>query len=109
MQLIQQLWQDETGVMSSAELILISTLLLIGSIVGLTTLRDQIVQEFGDMGLAVGEINQSYTVAPVDLGGGFTAAGSSFEDLADFCQEPDVAGQPPACISVTIPASEEAN
>lgn len=109
MQLLKQLWLDDHGVMSSAELILISTLLLIGSIVGLTTLRDQVVQEFGDMGMAVAEINQSYTVDPVDLGGGVTAPGSSFEDLSDFCQEPDVAGQPPACISVTIPATEESN
>jgi len=106
MHLLRKLWRDEAGVMSSAELILISTLLLLGSIVGLTTMRDQVVQEFGDLGLAVGHLNQSYSVDPIDVDG-FTAAGSSFVDLSDFCEGPDLANEPPACISVTIAPSEE--
>ena len=116
MKLLNALWRDEAGVMNSAELILISTLLIIGSIVGLATFRDQVVQEFGDLGLAVGNINQSYSYDDVEVeitidgtDYTFTAAGSNYADLADFCEEAPVAGQPPACISVTLTPGEEGN
>lgn len=116
MKLIKTLWHDEAGVMSSAELILMSTLLIIGSIVGLTTLRDQVVQEFGDLGLAVGMLNQSYSYDDVEVeitidgtDHTFTAAGSSYADLADFCEEAPTAGEAPACISVNIAPTEEGN
>jgi hypothetical protein len=39
--------------------------------------------------------------------GGFTSAGSSFDDLSDFCDGTDVAGAAPACINVTVAASDE--
>jgi hypothetical protein len=110
------LWQDEAGMINSAELILISTLLIIGSIVGLATFRDQIVQEFGDLGLAVGKLNQGYSYNDVNVeitidgtDYTFTAAGSNYADLADFCEETPTAGEPPACISVTQTPSEEGN
>jgi hypothetical protein len=116
MKLCNALWRDEAGVMNSAELILISTLLIIGTIVGLVAFRDQVVQEFGDLGLAVGKLNQSYSYADVEveitIDGNdytFTAAGSNYTDLADFCEEDPVAGQPPACISVTVAPEEEGN
>jgi hypothetical protein len=116
MKLFHALWHDEAGVLNSAELILISTLLIIGTIVGLATFRDQVVQEFGDLGLAVGKLNQSYSYDDVEVSitidnvlYEFTAAGSSYADLADFCEEDPVAGQPPACISVTVSAGEEGN
>lgn len=116
MKLFNALWHDEAGVMNSAELILISTLLIIGTIVGLVTFRDQIVQEFGDLGLAVGKLNQSYSYDAVNVSitidnvpYNFTAAGSNYADLADFCESTPVAGQPPACISVTVAPTEEGN
>jgi hypothetical protein len=111
----KRLWADTSAVITSTDLVLISTILVIGLIVGLTSLRDQIVQELGDLGAAVGSLNQSYSVAEFTTAN-FSAAGSSFSDMSDSCEagmlegDPgnDVAGQPPLCIAICdIPATPE--
>ena len=115
---IKRLWLDEQAFVASMDLILISTILVLGLIVGLVSLRDQIVQEFGDMAVALGNLNQSYSFAAVtiaDPNGDTVVAGSSFIDQADFCElgttegsgDNDPAGQPPACIDVTVAATTE--
>jgi len=40
---LSQLWQDEAGFVISSELIFVATLLVIGLITGLTTIRDQVL------------------------------------------------------------------
>ena len=110
----QKLWADESAVVTTTDLILLSTILVIGTIVGLTTLRDQVVQELGDVATAIGHLNQSYTVAEFTTAN-FTAAGSSFADMSDDCEEGDEecdadndeANEPPACISLAVGASGE--
>lgn len=104
--LLKQLWKDENGFALSTELILIATVVLIGALVGLSTYRDQLVQEFGDAALAVGALNQSYSFSGGTVAG-FTVAGSSFTDLADECDGPDPAGAEPACMNVMVNASGE--
>jgi hypothetical protein len=114
MSAIHRLWRDEAAFVASSDLLLISTILVLGVIVGLVTYRDQVVQELGDVAAAVGAINQSYsfdaftinfTIAPGNVVS-FTAAGSTFDDLSDFCDEGDVAGAPPECIAI-VASSEE--
>ncbi len=101
MNMLYRLWNDQAGFVISAELILVATILVIGLIVGLTTVRDQVVQELGDLALAIGNVNQSYTYNGVT---GHTAAtaGSQFDDEPDFCQEGgiDPPGLEPTCLSV---------
>ena len=114
--LLFKLWQDQDGFVVSTELILIATILVIGMIVGLATVRNAVVQELGDVAMAVGSINQSYSYTGVtgreiepENDSSFTA-GSMFADMTDFCDGDgeDEAGQPPAGISVTEdPVSEE--
>jgi hypothetical protein len=107
MKLIRNIWQDETGVITTTDLILASTILVIGAIVGLTTLRDQVVQELGDMAAAVGALDQGYGFAGATVGG-FTVAGSTFVDTSDSCEtglgEGDCGnepvGSPAICINV---------
>ena len=113
-----RLWRDERGFTASIELVLISTIAVLGMIVGLATYRDQITQELGDAATAVGAINQSYvldynpadpgslngTIA-IDFDGGgddFTATvfGSTYTDQPDFCETADAAGAAPACITI---------
>lgn len=103
---LHRLWREESGFVVTSDLILVATVVVIGSIVGLVTFRDQLVQEFGDMAAAVGALNQSYSYAEFTVDG-FTVAGSSFEDQSDFCDEGDLPMQPAECISVTEPASPE--
>ncbi len=99
MKVLRQLWQDDAGFVVSTELVLIASILVIGMIVGLATVRDQVVQELGDIGLAIGQLNQSYSFSGVS-GHTATTAGSSFVDQTDFCDDAEAQAPngPPACI-----------
>ena len=55
MKLFVSLWNDEAGFIVSSELILISALVVLGLLVGLATIRDQVVQELGDTHRRCGE------------------------------------------------------
>ncbi len=58
--MLKQLWNDESGAILSAELVLIMTILVIGMIVGLSELQDAVVNELNDVGEAIGSLNQSF-------------------------------------------------
>jgi Flp pilus assembly pilin Flp len=82
--LASQLLHDEAGFIVSAELVLISTILVIGMIVGLSEVANAVNQELEDVASAFGAINQTYCFS------GFTGhkaweTGSNFKDFADFC------------------------
>lgn len=101
-----QFWKDEEGFVVSSELILIATILVIGLITGLTTIRDQVVQELGDVADAVSEINQSYSYAGITAHSATTAQ-SVFLDQNDFCESigpnplgDQIAGNAPQCVSI---------
>ena len=53
-------WNDESGFILSAELVLISTILVLGLIVGLTSLQTAVVGELTDVSGAMRSLNQSY-------------------------------------------------
>jgi Flp pilus assembly pilin Flp len=99
MRLLRRLWNDQRGFVISTELVLIAVLLVIGLIAGLTTLRDQVVQELGDLAAAIGAINQSYSFSGV-TGHSASTAGSVFADLADFCDTGAVPAGEPECLNV---------
>ena len=113
--LLFKLWQDQDGFVVSTELILVATILVIGMIVGLATVRNAVVQELGDVALAVGSINQSYMYTGVagrpetegDEDYSSFTAGSMFEDMTDFCDGVDEEGKEPAGISVQVAAEPE--
>jgi len=88
MTLFRKLWNDDAGFIISAELVLVATLLVIGMIVGLTSLRNQVVQELVDVGQAVGSISQSYIYAGAKKDCMGRTDGSQYEDKTDFCQAP---------------------
>jgi hypothetical protein len=108
--LVRVLWSDDRAFVVSAELVLVATILVIGMVVGLVTLRDQVVQELADVAAAVSRANQSYSFSAM-TGHSGSAAGSAFTDLVDFCDNVggfgtsvDIAGQPAACVDVSVPA-----
>ena len=57
---MKNLWKDECGVILSAEIVLIGTILVIGMIVGLVELQIAVVGELSDVGDAIGNFDQSY-------------------------------------------------
>ena len=85
MKLLMALWSAEEGFVVSSELILIATMLVIGMLAGLDTIRDQVVQELADVGDAISEINQSYSFSGVTAHSASTA-GTAFNDLNDYCE-----------------------
>ena len=99
MRTLKRLWLDQRGFVISTELVLIAVLLVIGLIAGLTTLRDQVVQELGDLAAAIGAINQSYSFSGV-TGHSASTAGSVFADLVDFCDTGESPGAEPECLNV---------
>lgn len=105
--LVARLWNEQTGAIVSAEIMLIATILVIGTIVGLKSLRDSVVSELADVAAALGSVNQSFCYSGV-CGHGGHAPGSSFVDRADFCdQEDNHCPQRSKCVSVCTHAQEE--
>ena len=88
--MLKTLWKDEAGVILSAELVLIGTILVVGMIVGLVELQCSVVDELNDLGEAIGSVNQSFLttgIASFKKYGqikGLTV-GSVFKDRQDSC------------------------
>ncbi len=127
---LKRIWRDQRGFVATTDLILIGTIVVLGTIVGLATLRNSVVQEFGDLATALGRLNQSYSYSGNEFGdaNGVNGAGgrmtilfeldpdpsayakvpgSSYTDQPDFCDGEDEDGKPPAGISVTVPPIDE--
>ncbi len=137
MAVLKQLWSDERGFVVSSELILLSTILVIGLLVGITVWRDAVVQELGDTGASIGQFNQSYSLEVsgpdftvtgdwtsgesevVQLVKDFPTSGTSrvtvttsfnnfgYVDQVDIGDGQDVASAPPAGISISEPPVAE--
>jgi Flp pilus assembly pilin Flp len=95
-----KLMNDEAGFVVSSELVLIATVLVLGLIVGLTSLRNSVTGELADLAAAIGNISQSYSFSAI-TGHSSSVAGTSFADVADFCETAlGVAGGDNVCIDV---------
>ncbi len=110
MSCLKRLWRDDAGVIISAEVVLILTIIVLGVIVGLVALRDAIVTEFHDIGLAISNLNQSYAftgMAGCMKWGGWGrtswTAGSWFVDTYDglnVVTATDIVAQPSVAVAV---------
>ena len=87
--MLKLLLQDEAGFIVSAELVLISTVVVVGLVVGLSEVQHAIVSELNDVADAVGSLNQSYCFSGFSVckkgGCGAESAGSVFIDVQDDC------------------------
>jgi len=70
-------------------IVLITTIMAFGAITGLVTVRNQIVQEFGDFSLAIENLNQS-----------FTTFNATYVDPGPFPTDPP--NDEPACLDVNV-------
>ena len=90
--MLKTLWNDESGVILSAEIVLVGTILVLGMIVGLVELQSAVVGELNDLHNAFGNLSQSYNTS------GFLAAhtgsttgnkartfGAAYSDGVDAC------------------------
>jgi hypothetical protein len=102
MNFAKRLWNDDLGFVISAELVLVATIMVIGLIVGMATVRDQVVQELGDVADTIGSINQTYSYSGVE-GHSSSTAGSERLDLLDMCDNIDNLdndSDEPGCIEI---------
>lgn len=108
--ILQKLRRDESGNASVIALLLITTIVAIGAIAGLSTFRNQIVQEFGDIGVALDNLDHSFSYSI-----GIDTTGNGAFDTTITCSHvddgvtltDDIAGDAPAGLDFTIaPASE---
>ena len=88
--MLKTLWNDESGVILSAEIVLVGTILVLGMIVGLVELQCAIIGELSDLSSAFGNFDQSYQLsgfASSKGGGQFKARtyGAAYSDQADTC------------------------
>ena len=88
MQWVRNLWNDDAGFVISAELVLVSTILVIGMVVGMVEVRNQVVAELIDVAQAIGSLSQSYAFGGISKCGVAFTDGSAYIDVADFCQSP---------------------
>lgn len=102
MKVLRRLWNDEAGFIISAELVLVATILVIGLILGMTSLRNQIVQELVDVGQAIGSLSQSYAFMGTFKQNVAWTDGSAYIDIKDFCQTSQGGGELPGGISLTV-------
>ena len=96
-----RLWRDESGFVISSELVLIATILVIGMIVGLTVVRDQVVQELADVSAAFSNVDQSFSFGAIVTPTSSTN-GSLFSDLVDFGDNLEGV----ACMTINLPPSQ---
>ena len=83
--LINTLWNDENGFVVSAELVLITTIAVLGLVVGLTEVSHAVNNELEDVASAFGSLNQSYYSSGQRSCHKGSKAGSRFHDEADLC------------------------
>lgn len=89
--MLRTLWNDEFGVIVSAEIVLIATVLVLGMIVGLVELQCAIVGELSDLGDAFGNLDQSYQTSGItsfkaySRGVKASTAGARYRDFPDEC------------------------
>ena len=60
LRLAKALWNDQAGFIVSAELVLISSVGVIGLVTGLTCLRNAVNSELSDVSCAISSLDQSY-------------------------------------------------
>ncbi len=76
--------RSQSGFIVTIELLLLATILVIGLIVGMTSVRDAVLTELADVSNSIGSLNQGFTVSAVSNAAGTAAtAGSAFADAPD--------------------------
>ena len=84
--MFKRFWNDETGAYVSLEIVLVGTILGIGVITGLSSLRDAVITELADLGGAIAWLDQSYTLHGSTSHSAATAPTFHF-DFPDFCDD----------------------
>jgi hypothetical protein len=89
--MLKKLWNDETGVIISAELVLVLTIAVLAMVVGLSEVAVAVNTELNDLSNAIGSLSQSFSYTGfkgTDAGGTkikSTYGGGFWMDTIDDC------------------------
>jgi hypothetical protein len=62
MRIWEQLWRDDAGALIASEYLFVATILVIGTVVGLTNLREAVNAELTELGNALLALSQGYSI-----------------------------------------------
>lgn len=89
MSFARQLWNDEHGVVVSAELVLVLTVAVLAVVVGLSEVAVAVNTELNDISNAFGALNQSFSYTGFRAADGYktksSVEGGFYVDRADDC------------------------
>lgn len=88
--IIRSLWEDEAGFLVASELVLVSTILVLGMVVGLSEVSRAINYELADVASTFGSINQSYRYDGLFGHRKGHSSGSRFHDSSGYCDGVDI-------------------
>ena len=103
MNLLTRLWRDQRGTLDTASWLLLTCLIAIGCVVGVASVRDQIVQQFGDMAVALESLDQSYSFSIVTPSATMT---SMYTDPPTTLTDP-LDAEPAGIVIGGVPATPE--
>jgi len=106
--IINRFWSEQDGAIVSAEIMLVATILVLGVIVGLKSVRDSVVTELADVAQAIANIDQSFCYSGTS-GHAAYSGGGDFNDQTDFCDlaHGGYGGQHSKCVDVASAAFGE--
>ena len=103
-------WNDEHGAVASTEMIILGTVVILGTIAGLASFRDSLVQELGDVSAATAVLSQSYRFNEINQNGVVDSMSyeinlpeTVYSDMPDFGvpANPDPSGAEPMGIVIS--------
>ncbi len=77
---LRQLWADDCGAVMASELLFLYTMLVFGTVSGLTAMRPALVSELTESANSLLALNQSYSFSGQSIAGVASTAGSSAVD-----------------------------
>ena len=101
--LIARLARDERGSVAAMSTIFLTVILGLGVLGGLVIVRDHLVQEFGDFGVALDSLDQSFSYE-INVCDGCEISASYVDDYATL---EDPVDAPPACLVIDVDPGAE--
>lgn len=99
---LRMFWADDAGAIIATEYLFIVTILVIGIIVGLTSLREAMNAELVELGNAMLALSQGYTISGTSGSGGSTD-GSQAIDTPGLLVDPTATDPPFPSLIDSVP------
>jgi Flp pilus assembly pilin Flp len=98
-ELMTRLWKDESGSIIATEYLMLGTVVAIGSVGGMTTIRDTVNEEYQEYGNTLREVRQAHS-KPVT---GPAAKGRPGQTVGTIGEVPEVPTSQAAAVTFACP------